>query len=248
MKLALGPLVIVLLCASDAISEVFETRDDFSMTLPNGWVEAPPEALRGLETRINQVSDGAIEQHYDYGYQRSSANTWFEYPYILVQVKKGGRIREGQLTQYEKVQAQLREGMEKGEESLSAIVSDITQGDTLYDEINHILWSAFTMNVQGVGEVRGLVGIKLTKFGFIQVAGYATESTFGQYSPIFSEAVRTLNIAEKYKYQPRLTDHAPTVWGINLGETAIAGLFGGIAGGVIGLITYLKKKKKRPGT
>ena len=119
------------------------------------------------------------------------------------------------------------------------------QGETLYDEAGHVLWSTLAMNVQGVGDVRGLIAVKLTEFGFIQLMGYATADSFAHYSPIFRDAVRTLAIAERYEYQPRLTDHAPTVWGINLGQSAIAGLFGGLAGGVVALIAYLNKKRRQ---
>lgn len=245
MKSILAAVVVLLLCSDQVIAETFATSHDFSVTLPSGWAEAPPEALRNMEAAIEQASQGAIKQQYEYGYQLASASVWFEYPYILVQVKTSGRVPEGQLAQHKRSRSGLREGMEKAEESLGAVLSGLEQGETLYDEAEHVLWSTFTMNVQGVGDVRGVIAVKLTEFGFIQLMGYATGDSFAHYSPIFREAVRTLAIAEQYEYQPRLTDHAPTVWGINLGQSAIAGLFGGLAGGVVALIAYLNKKRRQ---
>ncbi len=245
MKSILAAIMTLLLCSDETIAATFATSHDFSVTLPSGWVEAPPEALRTMEAAIEQASQGAINQQFEYGYQLASASVWFEYPYILVQVKRSGRVPEGQLAQHKRSHSEIREGMEKAEESFGAFLSGIEQDETLYDEGNHVLWSTITMNVQGVGDVRALIAVKLTEFGFIQLMGYATRDTFAQYSPIFREAVHTLDIAEQYKYQPRLTDHAPTIWGINLGQTAIAGLIGGLAGGVVALIGYLIKKRKR---
>ncbi|NRB28310.1 MAG: hypothetical protein HRU37_11595 [Roseibacillus sp.] len=248
MQLVLGALITVLLVSAETVAVTFDTNDDFSMTLPSGWIEAPPEALRNIEAGLEELSQGAGKLRYDYGYQLASARVWFEYPYIIVQVVRKGRVPEGQLTQHKQLESEFRKGLEETEEAFGAVVSNMEQGETLYDENDHVLWSTVTMNVQGMGDVRGLVGLKLTEFGFIQLMGYATKDTFAQYSPIFREAVQTLAVADQYKYQPRLTDHVPTVWGINLGEAAIAGVIGGLGGGVFGLIQYLKKRRNRQDT
>jgi len=245
MRSILAVIVLVLLCSPDTDAATFETNHDFSVVLPAGWVEAPAEALRHIESGISELSGGASKARYDYGYQLSSAKTWFEYPYILVQVNRSGRIPEGQLTQYEKIESGLRSGVEMTAESLGTILSSIKQGETLYDERDHVLWSTFTTSVQGLGAVSGLIAVKLTEFGFIQLMGYSTEGTYEKYSPIFRQAVRTLLIPGEHQYRPRLTDHAPTVWGINLGQSAIAGLVGGLVGGIVALIGYLKKKRSR---
>jgi hypothetical protein len=245
MKTVLAAIMTLLLCSAETVAETFDTSDGFSVTLPSGWAEAPPGALRNLEAAIGKMSQGAEENQYDYGYQLASASRWFEYPYILVQVNRDGRIPEGQLRQHKRIESEFRQGLEDAEEAFGGAVSDTRQDETLYDETDHVLWSALKMKIQGVGDVRGLMAIKLTEFGFIRLMGYATEETFAHYSPIFSEAIRTLAIADEYRYRHRLTDHAPTIWGINLGQVAIAGLIGGLAGGALALIGYLKKKKDR---
>jgi hypothetical protein len=245
MKSFLPLILAVLLSSDESIADVFETADDFSVMLPSGWVEAPAEALRNMEAAVEKASQGGIKQQFDYGYQLSSASVWFEYPYIIVQVNRKRRVPEGQLAQYERSHSEIREGMEKAEDSFGDLLSGMEQGETLYDETDHVLWSTMTMSVQGAGAVRGLIAVKLTEFGFIQLMGYATQDTFAQYAPVFRGAVSSLAIADQYKYQPRLTDHAPTIWGINLGQVAIAGLFGGLAGGVVALIGYVKRKRKR---
>lgn len=243
MKSALGAVLVALACAADGVAATFATNDGFSVVLPADWVEIPPDALREIEATIGALSQGAQSQHYDYGYQLASAQRWFEYPYILVQVRRNGRVPEGELTKFESIQSGIGEGLKQAGESMSGVLSDLKQGEVLYDDGDHVLWSTVAMNVQGVGQVQSLTAVKLTEFGLIQMMGYATEATFAQYAPVFREAVGALVIDEANQYRPRLSDHAPTIGGINLGQTAIAALVGGVAGGVIALVSWWRKKR-----
>jgi len=244
IKSMLWSAAIALLCTTEVAAETFSSRDGFVIILPSGWAEAPPEALQNIEASIREFSQGATAQKYDYGYQLSSALTWFEYPYILVQVNRKGRVPEGQLTQYKKLDAGFDQGVERIEKSLGGIASITKHGENLYDESSHILWRRMDMEVQGVGAVRAVIAVKLTEFGYIQLMGYATEDTFLRYAPVFQAAFRTLKVAEADRYRPRLTDHAPTFLGVNLGRVAIAALVGALLGGVGALINYLRNKRQ----
>jgi hypothetical protein len=245
MRAVFSAILTIPLALHAAQAETFPTRDDFSVSLPSGWIEAPAEALRNIEAVLSQASQGAMTQKYDYGYQLASANTWFEYPYVLVQVMRRGRVPEGELTQFERIESGFREGADQVKESLGTFVSNVEQGKVVYDDAEHVLWSSFTMGVQGVGNVRALSAVKLTEFGFIQVNCYALEDSFDRYAPVFQGMVRDLDVAERYRYQPRLTDHAPTLWGINVGEVALSGGLGAIIGGVVGLIVYFRRRRQR---
>ena len=244
MKLSITMILVFVLSSGWAEAATFETKDDFTLTLPDEWVEIPREVLNQFEAALLEASQGKNQQKYEYGYQLNSAKNWLEYPYILVQVNRTGRVPEGQLTQYEKIEAGFDQGLKQAEDALNGVISGGRQGSVLYDEVNHILWSGLTMNVTGFGEIKGTVAIKLTEFGFIQVMGYADAISFSHYSAIFKEAVNTLVVAEEYQYKPRITDNAPVIGGINLGRTAIAALIGAIIGGVFGLAAFLLKKRQ----
>ncbi len=247
MKVFASAIVpLLLLCFSEAAAETFTAGDDFSLSLPSGWVEAPQEALRSIEAAIEEMSRGANKQRYDYGYQLASASTWFEYPYILVQVNRGGRIPEGLLMEHGKIESELRDGIAKTEAWLGEVFTQSAAGESLYDEDEHILWSTISMNAQGVGAIRGLIAIKVTEFGFIQLMGYATEASFAQYSEVYRYAARSLELADEDRYRPNLTDHAPILWGINWGQAAIAGLYGGLFAGLAALIRHFWNQRNRP--
>ena len=56
--------------------------------------------------------------------------------------------------------------------------------------------------------------------------------------------VNTIALNEKDAYKPRLTDNAPVLWGINLGQSAIAGIAGGVIAGLFALIGFIRKRLK----
>lgn len=244
MKPIMIALLLVCFVSDDAVAERYETSDGFALTLPPGWAEAPPEALRQAESEISAASQGAAAETYDYGYQLATAATWFEYPYVLVQVRRIGRVPEGQLAQYEKSDTDFQKGAKQVEKSFGDLVSNTQTGAPTLDEEHHVLWSALSMSVQEIGTIRALVAIKLTEYGIVQLMGYATEEGFEQFAPLFREVVNSMDVEEAHAYQPRLTDHAPTLWGINLRQTAIAGIVGALIAGAVSLARAWQKRRQ----
>jgi len=238
-------LTALIIMWSTVLAEDFRTNDGFTVTLPPGWVEIPQEILRNYEAALLEISQGKNLQKYSYGYQTSIAINWLEHPYILVQVKRDGRIPEGQLKKYKKLKEEFSEGGEKAEAMYSGFLSNAKQGETIYDDENHVLWSTLLMTVAEIGNVKALIAVKLTEFGFVQIMGYSIEEEFNQYEPIYKSMVNTLSLNEKDAYKPRLTDNAPVLWGINLGQSAIAGIIAGAIGGLIALVGFLGRRIKK---
>lgn len=213
---------------------------DFKISMPTEWVEIPREVLDQYETAVNEAT--AQSQTYEYGYQSTSAVNWMEYPYALVQVKRNGRVPEGQLKKYKKIERGLKEGIEKLEESAGDLLKNITMGETIYEQERHILWSKMTMEVSGIGKVKGLIAVKLTEYGVVQFMGYGKEDSFSEYEPIYRQMIHSITVSQPDIYTPRLTDNAPTIFGINLGQSLIAGIIGGLIGGLFGLFKFFARK------
>jgi len=138
---------------------------------------------------------------YDYGFQRSDAPKWFAYPYILVQVKRSGRIPEEQLKALKRIEKAMDESFSKTTDSLSAITSNASLGEPVYDPASHILWTRIAIDIKNTGTVRGTIGTILTGEGFVQIAGYAKEDDFGTYLPIFESVIATTEIRTDLKYE-----------------------------------------------
>jgi hypothetical protein len=181
-------------------------------------------------------------QHYDYGFQLESSKNWFEYPYILFQIKNSGRIAEKDLEKMEQVS--LQEKLNEHEKQVESIASGLQAGKMVFDKKSKIVWMGLEMNVNNVGPVSGLSAMIPTEKGLIQVSGYSLRDDYPIYEPIFrSIALSTSPVAELV-YRPHWSDNVPSVIrGINWDKVLGKAIIGALIGGVIGLFSYLKKKK-----
>lgn len=213
---------------------------DFQISIPSDWVEIPRDILDQYEVAVQEATGQS--QTYEYGYQSTSAVNWLEYPYALVQVKRTGRVPEGQLKNYLKIESGFKEGLQKVDDSSGDLLKNMTMGETIYEQDRHILWSALTMDVAGVGKVKGLIAVKLTEFGVVQFMGYGKEESFTQHEPTYRKMIHSITANQSDIFKPRLTDNAPTIFGINLGQSLIAGIIGGLIGGIFGLYKYFTRK------
>ena len=219
---------------------------DYQISIPSDWIEIPRDVLDQYEVAVKNAT--GQDQTYEYGYQSSSAVNWFEHPYALVQVKRTGRIPEGQLKQYQKIESGFKEGIDKAEDLAGDLLKNITMGETIYEQDSHILWSAMTMDVAAVGKVKGLIAVKLTEFGVVQFMGYDKIESFPQIEPTYRKMIHSIALNQPDIYMPRLTDNAPTLFGINLGQSLMAGIIGGLIGGLFGLFKYFTRKNPNKGS
>ena len=234
--IALFAIVNLLLLSATAAEKIFPTQHGFTVVLSDEWVEIPRTVLDDLSATMARISSAPI-QKWDYGYQLASATNWAQYPYILVQVKEDGRIRESELANYKKMTSALDEGMKKAQKSMDGILSDSTMGETIYDDQNHILFSTMQMNVRAIGPVVGVTAVKLTEKGAVQFMGYTLEKDSSVYVPFYKKAAIDLRLPDDLVYVPRASDS-----GFNVEHGAF---IGGIVGGAVGVLIMLSKKKKK---
>ena len=227
-------IVNLWLSASAAIKE-FPTQQGFTVVLTDDWIEIPKDVLDQLSRQMAQVSTAKI-QKWDYGYQLATGTNWAAYPYILVQVKEEGRIRESELANFKKVHTEMDKGLKEAEDSTGGFLSGATLGETVYDDQNHILFTSMQMNVQKIGPVVGLTAIKLTEKGAIQFMGYTLEKEADHYVPFYKKAAIDLRLPADLIYNPHAND-----FNFNGGRSAI---IGGIVGALGALVWSLIKKKK----
>jgi len=236
--IALFAIVNLLLLSAAAAEKDFPTQQGFTIVLSDDWVEIPRNVLDDLSATMARMSSAPV-QKWDYGYQLASATNWAQYPYILVQVKEEGRIRESELANYKKVSADMNEGLKKAEKSMDGILSDSTMGETVYDDQNHILFSTMQMNVRAIGPVLGVTAVKLTEKGAVQFMGYTLEKDASIYVPFYKKAAIDVRLPEDLVYKPRASDS-----GFDWSHVGRSAIIGGLVGGMIGLIRMFFKKKK----
>lgn len=216
------------------LTQEFKAQDGFTMYLPDDWVEIPNEVLKRHSEKVNQLVPQIGKQVYDYGFQLPPADNWMSHPYILVQVKRTGRIPEEELKKYKQIGEAFSEQMKEVGDNISSILSNTQLGEPLYDAENRILWMNISFDLQQTGRVNAQIAVKLTGFGVIQVTGYATEDTFSTYQPLFQKIARQINLDNSIKYKPEPT-----------GNTLKMIIWGTIICGIVGLIVWFVKRKRR---
>ena len=227
------------------LTREFKTGDGFTMYLPENWVEIPNEFLNQYSEKLSELAPQIGKQIYDYGFQLTPVDTWMAYPYILVQVKRTGRISEEELRQYKRINDGVSEQIEEVGDSISSMLSNTQLGETLYDAANQIMWVTISFDLQETGKVTAQIAVKLTEFGVIQIIGYATENTFASFQPLYQEVAKQIRLDDAIKYKSRSGDNAILDGGADKRRILTAVLLGTIIGVVIGLTIWFVKKKKK---
>ena len=236
-------LFITIVAIGKASGNELHQKNGFSITLPDEWVEMPRDIIDLYENKVSKQAPNAKKQHYDYGFQLESSNNWFEYPYILVQIKNTGRIPENQLEKLENYS--FKDTINKSKKDMSSLMSDIQAGKMYYDKHEKIIWVRIEMNVVNVGIVSGLCCMVPTEKGFIQVNGYSLRNKFSNYEPFFRSVSMSVSPEPGLVYKPKWSDSLPPVIsGIDWGKVAGKAIAGAIIAGIIALIAGLLKKKK----
>lgn len=219
--------------------ETFETDDEFSITLPDGWVQIPGSVLQEFSQTTDGLSPDTPRQVYDYGYQMDSDGKWLSYPYILVQFRPTGRIPSGELARYQKMSSQMM-----GDIGLS----EVRLGSSSYDKEHQILWSTLSTHAENGETVKAVVAVKLTEIGYIRLTGCATGESFGEYEQVFRDAFNSLVMAESIAYKPQFADAMPVIGGIRTGKILIWCIQAVLIGGVLWLV-YIRLKRliRKPG-
>ena len=236
--IAILAIVNLLLLSAAAAEKDFPTQNGFTVVLSDDWVEIPKEVLDNLSAAMARMSTAPV-QKYDYGYQLASATNWAQYPYILVQVKEDGRVRESELASYTKMTSDMDEGMKKAQKSMGGLLSDSRLGETIYDDKNHVLFTTMEMNVHEIGTVVGMTSVKLTEKGTIQFMGYTLEKDAGVYVPFYKKAAIDLRLPEDLAYKPRASDS-----GFDWSHVGRSAIIGAVVGGMVGLVRMFIKKKQ----
>jgi hypothetical protein len=233
-------------CFAADLTQKIETSDGFTLYMPSNWSSIPKDVLNAQVETIAKMAPKATIQTPNYGFQLSSAQNWFEYPYIFVQVNHAGRWPESQLKSIKQVSRSFNQGLTEAQDSMPSLVSDAQEGETVYESQTHILWSQFSMDVKNVGTVRVLTGTILTEVGTIGIYAYVKEQDFPRYLPILEAIIRNTAIADDLRYKPRITDSIPVGAGIDWCEALGKALGVTIFFALFGVLIRKKKTSNQP--
>jgi hypothetical protein len=242
--------VIVSLCgrsqAQDTNSGHIVRGENFTLKLPDTWKEIPPGVMASTFKAMEQLAPGVVAaNHYDYGYQLASAPAAIIYPYVLVSIKKNGRVPESSVVNLATTGGAIKESANEAADKLKSILSNVRLGQPVYDRQKHALFMNSTMDIKGVGPIKWLTAVCLTEEGSICVYCYATADEFENYFKTFESIVNSVEIANGISYKPRMMDSVPVLGKFDFRHMGRSAMIGAVVGGLAGLIIAISKKKKK---
>ncbi|WEK56079.1 MAG: hypothetical protein P0Y55_08535 [Candidatus Cohnella colombiensis] len=243
-NLALSKKIIVFICvlfictplsiSADSLS-YSSSRDHFSISLPDGWIQMPQSVIdEAMQFMKQQATDPMKIPQYFAGFQRE-AETYFQYPYILMQ-----RLDNSDGVSIEEVKKTFRQygddTLKKLDENLD-IIKNATLDDSpfIYQEKNAVLFNMIT-DVQGIGKVKSLSAMMLGKNGIISLHFYSLENEYLNDLPYFSSILDSFNYEDGYEYQ-----EPQSFWE----QVATKAVIGAIIGGVFALFGVIVKRNKK---
>jgi len=231
----------------------------FSISLPSGWIEIPSSVIRDYVQEVRQILPNATIPDFDYAFQLQSGDKWLSYPYILIQTKKTGRIPEHELTNLDinSFSKEVQESVDTFPSIYNNMLKGVKTEVPYYNSELHILWIKGKGDVTNIGTVAILQGMVLTEEGFILVSCVCNEEDIENYSPVFQDIIRSLNLSENIKYRARFTDKSSILSNISwvlknnnfdkvfwkaIGKATVLGILFGI----VSIVVYLFRRKKSP--
>ncbi len=202
-------LILPVICLATELPNQVKTSDGFIINLSKEWRQIPKDVLETYSEKLVKLAPKAPKQLFNYGFQLSNSKKWFEFPYIIIQVKNNHRFSESSLKSIKQVEKSFNSGIKNAQNALPNYLSNVKIGETVYDPNLHILWTEIGMNTKNNGQVKGLLAALLTELGTITIVGYSKAEDFEKYHDVFQAIAINTIIDNKIKYKPRITDSIP---------------------------------------
>ena len=240
MLLSLTFLAFTVTVTGEDFFQQFTTKDHFTVNLPDDWVEIPKEILDEYSKMLEKTFPDVEKQICDYGFQKLPVEQWFTFPYIIIQINRSGKTFDE--SEFGKYKRGLQEGVKEAEDKLGKLFSEIKSGEPLYDPVDHILWMTLQTQAVNVGLFKILIAFRFTSEGFLKITCCAQDDDYEQYSLLFEQIVRKIELSESLKYESRTIE--PKMSKKDWGDILIKGVPTAIIILVLGLIMASKNNKK----
>lgn len=227
---------------------VHDAEHGFELTLRDGWVEIPDDVLQEVMGAA-QNPDAQRPLIYAAGYQIEGDDGWFVYPYVLVQViPYSGMGMTRQISEDEFVEvvkavtgADIDQAMDDALSSETReLLTDIdVQRPVLEKDRRRFTWG-LTMDVAGIGLVRGYSVSNFGREALVQVSFYAMSDDWEKYTAERNSMTESFAFDAAHAYSESVGA------GGKGNSTSILGsvLWWVAAGAVIVAVVYLLGKRK----
>ncbi len=190
--------------------KTFITNHDFKIHFPNDWIEIPKiEIQRHFDNYYEQFPDLPHEE-YDYGYQLSSSEYWFQYPYILIQVKNTGKIPEMpkgiDQNEIRRLGSVLKQRHKKSLGELDVNGSklgspSLDESQTGWDSEHGVMWLTQESEFPSTGKLTTIMSLRFTQKGVLRIGLVVKKTDESDYIQVFRDIVNAVELGPTMKYQ-----------------------------------------------
>jgi len=181
------------------------SQGHFSFSLPCEWVEISKDTieayLKALQEKFSPTST-PNRQYYDAAFQKIST-TYFDYPYVMLQVDKTGRWPENEIKKLlssDEWEKGMQQGVSTVEEQFSTLIQNSKVGQTIYDKQRNIILIKIESEVAGIGKIIWLTAIILNNYGSVNLHCYSTKDSFENDLPFFTQIIDSFRYDIGYGY------------------------------------------------
>jgi hypothetical protein len=170
----LASVVLALFAGTALAGDVaYRSRHHFSFRVPEGWQRMEQDTLREAAGLTASVL-GMKVPSYEAAFERTDAETPFEYPYVLVQFVEGSTSGA-----YRDLEEKLMEGVEEVDAEhgakLGEILGEHSYDRPVVDRQKNRVWMSMRANTPDAGPVRGIMALHLGRRGVAQLTLYTLE-------------------------------------------------------------------------
>jgi len=174
----------------------------FSLTIPAGWEEIPEDAIVAYDKMLREELGYTSASTYDVAFQKIS-ETYFTYPYIMLQIDKRGRWPENEtkkLLSSDNWEKGVQQGVHTVEEQLPTLIQNSKVEQPIYDKEKNIIFTKVESEVAGVGKIVMLTAAILSNYGSINLYCYSAQDDFENDLPYFTRIIDSFRYDIGYEY------------------------------------------------
>lgn len=208
----------------------------YSLELPDDWGRIPQDEVEALQQR--GTAGHVATFTYVAAFESKNDFFHFQYPYVIAQVTPypGGAIQTVSESELKKI-AEGFSGLSKPDidkklsTEASGLFSNWQPGTAVYFTDPPGIQFNFESDVLGIGKVRGVMRGLLAREHMISITLYATEEQWDAASSIFGKMIDHFHLQPDEQVEMAMSSlMRATIWG-------------GVGGGLVGLMRYLKRKR-----
>jgi hypothetical protein len=227
-------LCITLLAVAPAVAVPYSNAElRYSLSLPEGWAEMPPEVVGSIADRAAEATGRRPIYISGWGDAR---RPWVSYPYVLVQHREMSDQTLGEISA-------AMEKVSKGPSPVppSELIPGAELGQPVADPEHKSIMIPMQVQVAGIGTVKAISILRPGRLGLVQLSYYSLAEDFEENWEAFQPYLDSFRFEEGFGYTPAgvVLSKAQTWVKLLLPKALVGGLIGA-------LVAWVMFRRRKP--